>query len=145
MLTRGHCSLLPAHPTSASAAREQVTRSLEEWGCQALTDSAQLIISELVGNSVKAVAGYVSDDVGARCGMVAGCVEVIRVGCYQSHTTVVLEVWDSSRKPPKLINAGEDDVGGRGLQLIAALASSWGYRWLKPGGKVTWAALDVTP
>ncbi|GAA1014340.1 hypothetical protein GCM10009556_048090 [Acrocarpospora pleiomorpha] len=67
---------------------------------------------------------------------------VVGVGLYRIGGRVVLEVWDRSRLPPKLVNPSMEDVGGRGLLLVDALATVWGYRLSAIGGKVVYATLD---
>ncbi|MGW2307017.1 ATP-binding protein [Actinomadura luteofluorescens] len=53
----------------------------------------------------------------------------------------VVEVEDRSDVAPVL--HGEDDAAesGRGLLMVALLATEWGVRMLDGGGKVTWARL----
>ncbi|MGI5419967.1 ATP-binding protein [Actinomadura luteofluorescens] len=53
----------------------------------------------------------------------------------------VVEVEDRSDVAPVLL--GEDDAAesGRGLLMVALLATEWGVRMLDGGGKVTWARL----
>lgn len=65
----------------------------------------------------------------------------IRTTVYPSGHGVVLEVWDISRIPPRPIDADPWDEGGRGLRIVDELATSWGYRWPKTGGKIVYAVL----
>ncbi|MQT00645.1 ATP-binding protein [Streptomyces jumonjinensis] len=69
-------------------------------------------------------------------------VSLSRVG----DSTVRLTVTDASRElpPSSPATAGEGDVHGRGLLLVAALTSRWGAERLITGKRV-WAELDITP
>ncbi|GAA4516588.1 ATP-binding protein [Nonomuraea ferruginea] len=130
---------LPVHPLSVSLARKHVARVLTDWGRETLIDDAQLAISELVTNGIK--ASDPSEDEVAIYGTLAGSYRRVRVGLHQADAGVVLEVWDCSRRPPKLRCPEAEALGGRGLYVVDAVASSWGYRWPRTGGKVVWVLL----
>ncbi len=124
---------LPAHASAAALARGHVRKVLTEWGREDLTDSAELVISELVANAVKATPiDALADD---------GTTEIVWMHLYRSGAGVVLEVWDCSRTPPVKRSAGLDDECGRGLQIVDILAKEWGYRWPRIGGKIVWCTL----
>jgi PAS domain S-box-containing protein len=55
---------------------------------------------------------------------------------------LVLEVEDAGHHMPRRRRAQEDDEGGRGLQLVAALSDRWGAR-LNESGKVVWAEVSL--
>jgi hypothetical protein len=52
-------------------------------------------------------------------------------------------VVDGSSTSPQRRLAGEDDLSGRGLELLEAVALSWGTRLL-PAGKEVWFEVPVT-
>ncbi|WP_093169751.1 ATP-binding protein [Sinosporangium album] len=131
---------LPAHPIAASHARRLAVHTLARWDMQWSTDMAELIMSELVANAVKAT-GELRDL--ARAGDASGLREFIRVGLYRFRGRIVIEVWDRGRTPPRTKSGALDDENGRGLQIVDDLADQWGYRWLATGGKVVWAT--ITP
>ena len=85
-------------------------------------DDAALLVSELFGNSVRhsrsgAAGGTVTVAVRARDGLVRA------------------EVTDRSGPGvPELYRSSRDAEGGRGLQLVAGLASRWG--WRRRGGRM---------
>lgn len=63
---------------------------------------------------------------------------------------VRVEVFDLDTRAPQPVMAGEDATGGRGLQIVAAVASDWGFRTEERDGvqgKVVWAeiSLDAEP
>jgi serine/threonine-protein kinase RsbW len=92
-------------------------------------DDAELLVSELFGNSVR----Y------SRSGDGDGTVTVtVRAG----DGIVRVEVTNRAGPgTPKLRPAGRDGEGGRGLQLVADLAARWG--WRRRGGQmVTWFELS---
>lgn len=106
-------------------ARQLVDRACRDWGQEALSDSAQLIITELVSNAVRH----------------AGTEVDISVSLLQRYLR--LSVRDGSRELPRH-NTSEDPLReeGRGLTVIAALATGWGSTPTKDG-KVVWAALPA--
>jgi GAF domain-containing protein len=53
-----------------------------------------------------------------------------------------IEVEDSGRSAPILLRQRTDAMTGRGLSMVAAVASNWGVMPLEPAGKVIWAELD---
>lgn len=130
---------LPVHPLSVSLARRHAAHVLTDWGRDTLIDDAQLVISELVTNAVK--ASEPGEDEVAAYGSLAGSYRRLRVGLHQASAGVVLEVWDCSRRPPKLRHPETEALGGRGLHVIDAVAAGWGYRWPRTGGKVVWVLL----
>ncbi|MEO3854424.1 ATP-binding protein [Acrocarpospora sp. B8E8] len=119
-------------------------RTLTAWGRADLVECAQLVIGELVANAVQATADVTAAgaDLGAPGGQGECQLGIVGVGLYRIGGRVVLEVWDCSRLPPKLVNPSAEDVGGRGLLLVDALAAVWGYRLPVTGGKVVYAILD---
>jgi PAS domain S-box-containing protein len=55
---------------------------------------------------------------------------------------LVLEVEDAGHHMPRRRRARDDDEGGRGLHLVAALSDRWGAR-LTESGKVVWAEVSL--
>ncbi|MFE2725468.1 SpoIIE family protein phosphatase [Kitasatospora sp. NPDC059327] len=109
---------LPAEPTAVSRARRLVRAALVEWGVEQLTDTAELLVSELVTNSVR----YASAPIGVR----------LTLG-----ETLLVEISDPLPDPPRARHAAEADEGGRGLELVRRLALRWGAR-AEGMGKVVW-------
>ncbi|MYS33864.1 anti-sigma regulatory factor (Ser/Thr protein kinase) [Streptomyces sp. KhCrAH-43] len=121
----GYSQTLPRRPESAAVARRLTEAALCCWGLGELADDGALIVSELVANAVRH----------ARRESVRVLVERI------SQRKVRVAVTDFSRGLPVECQAGDGDESGRGLLLVAALASDWGTdtrRW----GKVVWADLE---
>jgi len=146
-LTRRTYTDLPAHPLSVSIARTYVARILTNWERADLSDDAQLVASELLTNAIKATlaAHQPNAEEPLVHGKHAGYECHPWVGLHQLGDDLVVEVWDCNRHPPKLRAPESSETGGRGLQVIDTLATSWGYRWPKTGGKIVWATLGVSP
>jgi anti-sigma regulatory factor (Ser/Thr protein kinase) len=103
---------LPHAPTSARAARRFVATTLHGWRLDELIEMVALLAGELVTN---AIAHTPATTVGV------GLVVYLREGA------VRVEVHDASPGLPRLGGvAGWDAEAGRGLGLVAALATRWG-------------------
>ncbi|WP_223184121.1 SpoIIE family protein phosphatase, partial [Streptomyces sp. CBMA291] len=105
-------------------ARRLARRALSRWGLEELTDSVELLISEVVTNAVR----YAERPVTLR---------LLRTDVLRC------EVGDDSPQLPRQRRARETDEGGRGLFLVNRLARRWGATRLS-GGKVVWFEL-ATP
>ncbi|WP_128977142.1 ATP-binding SpoIIE family protein phosphatase [Streptomyces roseicoloratus] len=102
-------------------ARRLARRALARWDLEDLTDSVELLISEVVTNAVR----YAERPVTLRLLKT----DVLRC-----------EVGDDSPQLPRQRRARETDEGGRGLFLVNRLARRWGATRLS-GGKVVWFEL----
>ncbi|MEV4242135.1 ATP-binding protein [Streptosporangium canum] len=153
--TGKHHLELSVFPTSPYYARVHVQRVLEGWRRDDLVETAQLVVSELVSNAIKAQAPHASPYAVTESLAVAESSAVteaaahaspdhIWMDLYPAGDTIVLRVWDASRTPPVLRTPDLDDEGGRGLCLVDLLARDWGYYRPASGGKVVWCTL-ATP
>jgi two-component sensor histidine kinase len=86
-------------------------------------EDAQLVVTELVTNAVLHAATEVQLTLDIRPG------------------TVRVEVADGNERLPRPREADAEDVTGRGLLLVAAVAESWGVSQRDDDGKVVWCAL----
>lgn len=131
---------LGALPTAPRAARAYVRTMLAIWGLGYLCESAGLIVSELVANGVNASAG---EDGPYRDGRLLIVQVILRV----NGTRVRAEVWDEALGAPAPREAANDAETGRGLQLVEALATRWGWHnGTGPGpAKCVWAELAGEP
>jgi anti-sigma regulatory factor (Ser/Thr protein kinase) len=125
----GYSETLPGLEESAEVARKLVRTALAAWYLDDLTDTAILLVSELVANAVKHTNS-----------------RVIRVVITRpSERFVRIGVVDRARVLPELAKPGDDLLtSGRGLLLVDALAERWGtdlYRW----GKQVWVELMSEP
>jgi len=96
-------------------------------------DAAVLMASELFSISVRH----------SRSGAPGGTVTVTVVAGYG---VVRVEVTDQGGPGvPRVCRAGRDEEGGRGLELVAALATRWGWRRRDGGQAVVWFEIQAPP
>ncbi len=128
---------LGALPTAVPCARGYTRAILDEWNLAGLADAAELIVSELVTNSVRATADKDGQPRYGDAGL-----PVVHLRLASDHVRFRAEVWDSVARVPAARQAGPDEEGGRGLALVEALSDRWGWTTV-PGwpGKVVWAEL----
>ncbi len=113
---------LRAKPESAGLARRFIESTLAEWGCEALVDSARLVVSELASNAVG--HGRASFD--------------LRVILLPDRLCV--EVTDDSDERLHRRRSEDYDISGRGIAIVENLADSWGVKD-RPVGKTVWFEL----
>jgi hypothetical protein len=103
---------------------------LRAHGREELVESAELIVSELVGNVVLHVGGEIELVVDVRA------------------DEVVLEVSDSSPLSPHLRVFSRTSSTGRGMRLVHSLSAEHGVRPCSPedggSGKTIWVRLTTT-
>ncbi len=109
---------LPENPLAARQARELVRAQLAAWDLEELSMTTELLVSELVGNVIRHADGPLN-------------LRLLR------GRNLVCEVSDGSPTTPRIRHAGDNDEGGRGLQLVAALSYRWGARFTATG-KYIW-------
>ncbi|WP_443064669.1 SpoIIE family protein phosphatase [Streptomyces sp. NBC_00582] len=109
---------LAPRPQTAGQARRLTRRTLHEWGLDALTESTELLVSEVVANAVRFATRPVT-------------LRLLRTDVLRC------EVGDDSPLVPRMRQARPNDEGGRGLFLVNALAGRWGATRLSTG-KVVW-------
>jgi anti-sigma regulatory factor (Ser/Thr protein kinase) len=114
---------LTARPAAAAAARRQVRAAIHAWHAPVDETVATLLTSELVTNALMHEAG--------------GTVRLV-ITCAGS--LVRVDVHDTSRDLPVLLNAPADAEAGRGLQLVSSLSATWGY-YRTPTGKAVYFTL----
>lgn len=115
---------MPPVPESAPNARAFARATLHDWRLGGeVVDCAILLTSELVSNAVRHAGTrvIVNFDTGGH--------------------TLRVEVADSVERPPQPRQADPLAEGGRGLELVDALAANWGVDG-RPGGKSVWFELD---
>ncbi|MFD8720101.1 SpoIIE family protein phosphatase [Streptomyces sp. NPDC059629] len=114
---------LPPDPAMVAHARTDTERQLESWGLSELSFTAELVVSELVTNSIRYATGPVM-------------LRLIR------DRSLLCEVSDNAHTAPHLRRARRDDEGGRGLFLVAQVSQRWGTRYTA-SGKTIWAELAI--
>lgn len=126
-------------PTAVPCARGHARLVLAEWGLQELADPAELVVSELVTNGIRASRGLVGSRFGGRWS--AG-MPPVRLWLLSDYRTVLLQVWDGNNRMPTRQELDPESEGGRGLWLVEALSEDWGaFQPEHASGKVVWAAV----
>jgi anti-anti-sigma regulatory factor len=121
---RIHDRYLPTVGT-AGTARQLIYYACWRWGLSELVPVAGLVATELVGNAVR----YARTPI-----------ELIVT---RTHRYLHLAVRDYALQPPRLVAVSDDDAsGGRGLLIVEAFTTYWGYTPTRDG-KVTWATLPT--
>jgi hypothetical protein len=119
-------------PGTPRAAREFTRETLLRWDMCAAFPDAAVVVSELVTN---ALCHGVRIDAGGTPG---GRVEL---SLWHRASHLVCAVTDPSAAPPVLRSADSGAEAGRGLHVVQALATTWGWAMLGCHRKVVWAAL----
>ncbi|MEU4355514.1 SpoIIE family protein phosphatase [Streptomyces virginiae] len=114
---------LDPEETAPGRARRFARRALTRWGLEDLSDSLELLVSEVVTNAVR----YAERPVTLR---------LLRTDVLRC------EVGDDSPQLPRQRRARDTDEGGRGLFLVNRLARRWGATRLS-SGKVVWFELPL--
>ena len=134
------CIALPAMARSISTARLYTRDRLQTWRLMAMTETTELVVSELVTNAIKATNEIPPN---ARYPELYDRLEVVCLCLQLLANDVLVEVWDPKQEPPQPRTVTLDDEGGRGLFLVESLAKHWGTRWPRTGGKVVWATIPT--
>lgn len=99
---------LDRHPRSSAAARRFVEETLRRWECEGLLDTVNLLVSELVTNSI------VHADSAAD------------IAVLLKPDSLRIEVTDHGELMPVVEDADDNATSGRGMALVESLSSSWG-------------------
>ncbi|MCL2584136.1 MAG: ATP-binding protein [Streptosporangiales bacterium] len=117
---------LASDPRAVAEARKQACVTIAVWDVPVDTETASLLVSELVTNAVT------HDGVGA----VTMAIRVAR-GRFR------VDVHDtSSEMPDPELDTPVDAESGRGLLLVDTLADEWGF-YPTPGGKAVYFSLAL--
>jgi anti-sigma regulatory factor (Ser/Thr protein kinase) len=121
---------LPASPVAPRQARAAIRQAVTSWGLGALSADAELLASELVANAAEHGSG-----------------QPITLALRQQapkggQPGIVCEVTDGSPALPQPRLIQPDSERGRGLAIVAALATDSGVT-AKPDGKTAWFTLTA--
>ena len=139
---------LGALPGAVPCARLHARLVLTEWGQGQAGDSVELIVSELMTNALRAC----TDPVAGRPGYdLEGRQLPLGLRLASDRRQVLVEIWDGSMAPPVPGQTSLDGETGRGLLMVEAVSSRWGYYYpaRQPRGtapderaaKVVWALI----
>ncbi|WP_433893457.1 ATP-binding protein [Streptomyces sp. CA-111067] len=151
-------SIRRADLRAVAETRRRLREHLRRWGVPALTDTAELLATELVTNALQHTGGGAV----VTATLSPGPAHRLRVEVRDSAGRYALgryvrrhgrpaepdederveheQVEDERVEPPD--EAGEYATSGRGLLLVQALADAWGVH-ARGGGKVVWFELLV--
>jgi anti-sigma regulatory factor (Ser/Thr protein kinase) len=117
-------------PTSAALVRRSIANDLAGNGIDDDSiDDVVLVASELVGNAV----------IHAPARLDSG----LNVTWEVEPDAVVVRVLDGSPDLPRQRSTNDNETGGRGLTIVAALAADWGVR-RNARGKQVWARVAIS-
>lgn len=119
------CISIAADTALVARVRRSVCAALVSWGASTIADDMAVVASELVSNALEHAGGEAA------------------VRLRMTDEQALLEVEDGSARRPKPRRVGAEAVEGRGLLLVTALATEWGWSPREQGGKTVWAALTV--
>jgi anti-sigma regulatory factor (Ser/Thr protein kinase) len=114
----------PAEASAVAAARSFASRAVTRLACPECADDALLVVSELVTNAIRAGARRVGVDIS------------------RESKELRIRVTDDGVGWPRMHRPGPNTAHGRGLVLVAAVATDWGVE-PREAGKEVWAALSV--
>jgi len=119
--------------SSISAARAFTVRTCQRWGAADQADDVAAVVSELLANAVKHAMPE-------RPAAVNGAARPIRLGLLDLGPCLLCAVADPSPQAPVTSEPDWLAESGRGLHVVASLASQWGF-CVAPDmqGKVVWA------
>lgn len=122
---------LAARPAAPGHARAWTRRVLAEWQLTSVRDSAELVVSELSTNAILASRPLARP--------------VIRLTLIRDKDELAILVRDYCSGTPQPANASDQDENGRGLRLVEAMSTRWGWYPPEDGapGKVVWAVLSA--
>jgi anti-sigma regulatory factor (Ser/Thr protein kinase) len=116
-------------PTAVACLRKHAKMVALEWHLSAdLCDTAELVVSELVTNSIRASHGLT--------------LPVVRLWLVSDGRKLLVQVWDGCTTMPTRTHAGPDADTGRGLMIVDALAEQWDC-YAVDGGKVVRALIGA--
>jgi hypothetical protein len=96
----------------------------------ALSESVELVVSELVTNAV-AASGSLEH------------ISPVRLWLLADTARALILVWDGNPQLPVRMDVDEAAESGRGLLLVEAISSRWGtYATPQRGGKTVWALIE---
>jgi anti-sigma regulatory factor (Ser/Thr protein kinase) len=123
----------PPQPESARRAREFTRITLQDWGMAGQIDVAELVVSELVTNSLR--HGLLSAQ--WMPGEHPIGLTILRLDPY-----LMCVVADPGLACPVRMDSCASAESGRGLQVVEACSVRWGWEPVAGEGKVVWALLD---
>jgi anti-sigma regulatory factor (Ser/Thr protein kinase) len=111
-------------------ARAHTREVLRLWKMDGLAEVAELLVSELATNAIRA--------------SVSSGQPVVRLLLMSKSAGLRISVWDSAPGRPQRTELPADGAGGRGLLLVETLSSDYGCYRSAGAGKVVWCVVQPT-
>lgn len=122
---------IPNRPECLGSVRRFVRDLAADWGVPPeAAETAELLTNELVTNAIK----YGGPDAA-----------VIRISISRTGDLLCVDVHDANPATPRITIAGDDDLSGRGLSIVALLAQDFGWTPQPDGGKTVWFECTAWP
>ncbi|MGW1277958.1 ATP-binding protein [Streptomyces tsukubensis] len=119
---------VPNGSTAPRIARDMVAYLLILTGHSRTSDSARLLVSEIVTNVYQHTS-----------------TPIVHIDISVRPESVTVAVWDNRpEERPRVLYAHAEQLGGRGMQLVAQEATQWGVTWpaeRDARGKRVWFSL----
>jgi anti-sigma regulatory factor (Ser/Thr protein kinase) len=113
-------------PQTAARARAFTSGVLSSWRLSdELRDLGVLAVSELVSNSL------------------THGIPPMRLRIRRTDRRLIIEVTDADDHLPRRRRAAAADESGRGIAIVATIASAWGTRRTPDGGKAVWCEFPL--
>jgi anti-sigma regulatory factor (Ser/Thr protein kinase) len=120
---------LGAIPESVPTARGHALAVAAEWGLARLSDDLTLVVSELFTNALRESVKLPTRP-------------PVRLRLRSDRSRIQVLVWDAGPNLPEEKTPAPDDLGGRGLTIVASLSQGqWGWT-TERAGKTCWAILS---
>jgi anti-sigma regulatory factor (Ser/Thr protein kinase) len=124
--TAAHWSI-PSEPASVGQARRFLRNWLGDVANSRFGEDLELVVSELVTNAIRHS-------------------RLLSLHLSRRGERVRVEVDDENGDEPRLDSAVPPEApSGRGLNIVARLATTWGWSPLSDGGKRVWCELSPPP
>jgi hypothetical protein len=127
---------LEAVPASVRIARSHARNTVGQWQLAELADTAELLVSEITTNAVRASAGIERQ----RLAGGHGECPLMRLWLTSDWHNVLIRVWDGVHRLPAGQDPRPDAESGRGMLLIESLSTQCGCcERAGQDGKIIWA------
>jgi anti-sigma regulatory factor (Ser/Thr protein kinase) len=126
---RSHLEL-GALPGAVPCARLHARQVLWEWGLSQFSENAEMLVAELMTNAIQA-------------SLSAERILPVRLRLSSDQSRLLIQVQDTNRYPPAPAGSAGDDEGGRGLLIVDAISTKWGWDTKEDhSGKTVWALIE---
>ncbi|MFD3580806.1 ATP-binding protein [Streptomyces sp. NPDC058644] len=122
-------------PVALSQIRQFTRDVLSEWGLANFAGDAVVVASELAANAMRHALDRTGNETNSSAWL----------GLVRSERALICVVADPSPAPPVPQQESTLAEHGRGLSLVHALTSRWGYSEPDGQGKTIWARIPIPP